>query len=139
MARCGLKRLNFGRSSIVASIFLLHSTHASTAMKSRTAETLSTTGVALSSVSETKATTPESTPEVHLVKVGSGGFQFEPAQLNNISVGDVVMFEFYPPDHSVARAEFGSACMPYEYTGRDKPGFWSGTQWVRTMGDVRFD
>ncbi|KAH7061002.1 hypothetical protein BKA63DRAFT_429780 [Paraphoma chrysanthemicola] len=72
-------------------------------------------------------------PKVHLVQVGAGGFQFEPAQLNNVSVGDVVTFEFYPPDHSVARAEYGKACMPYEYTGKDKTGFWSGTQWVDTI------
>jgi plastocyanin len=76
-------------------------------------------------------------PKVHLVQVGAGGFHFEPAQLDNVSVGDVVTFEFYPPDHSVARAEYGKEpCMPYEYTGKDKIGFWSGTQWVNTERDV---
>lgn len=53
-----------------------------------------------------------------------------------MSVGDVVDFEFYPPDHSVARAEFGSPCVPYEYTGKDKVGFWSETQWVKTVNDL---
>ena len=72
----------------------------------------------------------------HKVKAGAGGFYFEPAELTNVSVGDVVTFEFYPPDHSVARADYGSACVPYEYTGRDRIGFWSGTQWVNTSSDV---
>jgi hypothetical protein len=74
--------------------------------------------------------------QVHLVKVGAGGFKFEPDVLHNISIGDIVAFEFYPPDHSVARADFGSACVPYESTGKDRTGFWSGTQLVQTVGDV---
>ncbi|KNG52876.1 extracellular serine-rich protein [Stemphylium lycopersici] len=73
---------------------------------------------------------------VHLVKAGAGGFQFEPAELTNVSAGDVITFEFYPPDHSVVRAEYGSACVPYEYTGRDRTGFWSETQWVKTPNDI---
>lgn len=48
----------------------------------------------------------------------------------------MVDFEFYPLDHSVARAEFGSPCVPYEYTGKDKVGFWSDVQWVNTTDDV---
>lgn len=37
-------------------------------------------------------------------------------------------FRFYPQNHSVARAEYGSnrACIPYEVTGINKQGFWSG-------------
>jgi hypothetical protein len=54
-----------------------------------------------------------------------------------VSMGDIVTFEFYPPDHSVARAEYGSACVPYEYTGKDRTGFWSETQWVKTASEVR--
>lgn len=75
-------------------------------------------------------------PQVHTVKAGSGGFKFEPAELTDIPVGDTITFEFYPPDHSVARAEFKSPCVPYEYTGKDKVGFWSDTQWVDTVEDV---
>jgi hypothetical protein len=88
-------------------------------------------------------------PSVHTVMVGNGGFSFEPSELNDVGVGETgtlstfflavppqltisVTFQFYPPDHSVARAEFGSACVPYEYTGRGKQGgsFWSGTQYL---------
>jgi plastocyanin len=82
------------------------------------------------------ATSVLNEPRIHLVKAGAGGFHFEPDVLSNVSVGDIVTFEFYPPDHSVARAEFGSACMPYEYTGKNKIGFWSETQWVETANDV---
>lgn len=56
--------------------------------------------------------------------------------MNDVNVGDTVTFEFYPPDHSVARAEFGSACVPYEYTGPGKTGFWSGTQYVNDVNHV---
>lgn len=87
--------------------------------------------------SQPAANSTGSASKVHLVKAGAGGFKFEPARLDNVAVGDVVTFEFYPPDHSVARAEFGSACVPYEYTGRDKVGFWSGTQWVDSVSNVR--
>ena len=73
---------------------------------------------------------------VHLVTAGKGGWQFEPAELANVSIGDIITFEFYPPDHSVARADYGSACVPYEYTGKDRTGFWSETQWVKTASDV---
>jgi hypothetical protein len=80
-----------------------------------------------SSTSSVATQTSASEVRVHVVKAGAGGFHF---------VGDVVTFEFYPPDHSVARAEYGSACVPYEYTGRDRIGFWSETQWVKTPNDV---
>ncbi|KAF3031649.1 hypothetical protein E8E12_002204 [Didymella heteroderae] len=76
------------------------------------------------------------TPRVHLVKAGAGGFVFSPNELTNVSVGDTVTFEFYPPDHSVARAEFGVPCSPYEYTGKGKVGFWSETQWVNTTEEI---
>ncbi|KAH8707120.1 hypothetical protein GQ44DRAFT_715941 [Phaeosphaeriaceae sp. PMI808] len=33
---------------------------------------------------------------VRIVKVGAGGFQFEPNISKNVSIGDIVTFEFYP-------------------------------------------
>jgi plastocyanin len=58
--------------------------------------------------------------------------------LTNISVGDTVTFEFYPLDHSVVQAEFGSACVPYSYADKDHAGkgFWTETQWVNTTADI---
>jgi plastocyanin len=87
---------------------------------------------------ESPTATPTSSgePTVHSIKAGAGGFKFTPQELHNVSVGDIVQWEFYPPDHSVARAEFGSACVPYEYTGKDKVGFWSETQWVNNTNEV---
>jgi hypothetical protein len=35
-------------------------------------------------------------------------------------------FNFYPTNHSVVRAEYGFPCVPYEDTGVDKVGFFSG-------------
>ena len=79
-----------------------------------------------------------SEPQVHLIKVGSGGFRFTPPELTNVSVGDTVTFEFYPRDHSVVQAEFGSACVPYSYADKDHAGkgFWTETQWVNSTADV---
>ncbi|KAF1844705.1 uncharacterized protein K460DRAFT_376345 [Cucurbitaria berberidis CBS 394.84] len=86
------------------------------------------------------APSPSSTaskgPKVHLIQAGQGGFKFTPQSVSNVAVGDTVTFEFYPPDHSVARAEFESACVPYEYTGKGKTGFWSTTQWVDTVDKI---
>ena len=123
MARSWTSRLAFAftTSQIIASV------SAQDVGQSVTA----TTGPVASSTS-----TP-SAPRVHIIKAGAGGFEFEPQQITNVAVGDTVTFEFYPPDHSVARAEFGSACVPYEYTGKDKKGFWSGTQLVDTVAEVR--
>lgn len=40
--------------------------------------------------------------------------------------GDTILFQFYPTNHSVIRAEYGYPCIPYEDTGVDKVGFFSG-------------
>ncbi|KAI1665817.1 hypothetical protein L13192_09501 [Pyrenophora tritici-repentis] len=114
---------------------------AQTTTHNRVRATSSATSAALTasivpSTSSVATETSESEVHVHLVKAGPGGFHFDPKELTNVSVGDIVTFEFYPPDHSVARAEYGSACVPYEYTGKDKVGFWSETQWVDTPSDI---
>ncbi|KAJ5047740.1 hypothetical protein J3E72DRAFT_204375 [Bipolaris maydis] len=110
-------------------------TDSSTSATSSTTST-ATTSIIVSPTSTVNTQTSATEVRYHTVKAGAGGFHFEPAELTNVSVGDVVTFEFYPPDHSVARAEFGSACVPYEYTGKDRIGFWSGTQWVKTHNDI---
>lgn len=98
----------------------------------------STATPTISEAVESSTATPTSSgePTIHSIKAGVGGFKFTPQELHNVSVGDIVQWEFYPPDHSVARAEFGSACVPYEYTGKDKVGFWSETQWVNNTNEV---
>lgn len=105
--------------------------------------TIPSTPISSGSGSATRSgasTTPSasSEPQTHLIKVGSGGFKFVPQELTNVSVGDTVTFEFYPPDHSVVQAEYGSACVPYSYADKDHAGkgFWTETQWVNTTADV---
>ncbi|KAF2640894.1 hypothetical protein P280DRAFT_518237 [Massarina eburnea CBS 473.64] len=80
--------------------------------------------------------TSNTAPATYTVKVGSGGFKYEPAELKDVNVGDTVSFEFYPSNHSVARAEYGSPCVPYEYTGKGKVGFWSDTQVVGSVDQL---
>lgn len=82
-----------------------------------------------------------SKPTIHTIAVGRGGFRFTPPELKNVNVNDIVTFEFYPPDHHVIRAEFGSACVPYEYTGKDSAGaarigFDSGVKLFDDIGEV---
>ncbi|CAN9354953.1 unnamed protein product [Alternaria sp. RS040] len=99
----------------------------------------SPTPTASESVNSSSATpTSSGEPTVHTIKAGSGGFKFDPPELHNVSVGDIVTWEFYPPDHSVARAEWQSACVPYEYTGKGKVGFWSETQWVNNTDELTY-
>ena len=80
------------------------------------------------------AATPSasSRPQNYKIKVGSGGFVFDPPELKNVSAGSTVTFEFYPPDHSVIQAEFGSACVPYSYADSEHQGkgFWTPLQYV---------
>jgi plastocyanin len=81
--------------------------------------------------------TPRMAPlvNVHTVNVGSGGnFKYDPDTIF-ASIGDVVMFKFYPSNHSVVRGEFtrssacGEAgcnpCVPYELIHPDGQGFHS--------------
>lgn len=57
------------------------------------------------------------------------------------NIGDTIRFNFYPGGHRVARAEFKSPCIPYEYTGSNKKGFWSGvfTPQVITVPAPHYD
>ncbi|KAH6383684.1 hypothetical protein HBI60_254170 [Parastagonospora nodorum] len=127
------------RTTLAAMMSILAPVLVSGAEQDSTSLAMSSLLSAISGSVTSTSTVPGVTasPKVHLVQVGAGGFHFEPAQLDDVSVGDVVTFEFYPPDHSVARAEYGKEpCMPYEYTGKGRTGFWSGTQWVDTVRDI---
>lgn len=66
------------------------------------------------------------------MRVGNGGFRFDPPELFNVSAGDTVMFEFYGPDHSVVQAEYGSPCVPYSYVDSNHAGkgFWTELQFL---------
>lgn len=86
---------------------------------------------------------------VHTIRVGYGGnFVFDP-ETTNADVGDLVVFDFFPTNHSVVRGEYtkseacGAAgcnpCLPYELIHGGQQGFHSGnvlTQTVSTNGNV---
>jgi hypothetical protein len=66
---------------------------------------------------------------VHLVSVGKDGFMYEP---NNITaaVGDTVVFEFYPTNHSVVQGVYCgdieggcNPCVPIEVAEKGTKGF----------------
>jgi plastocyanin len=63
------------------------------------------------------------------------GLVFTPNQLT-ADVGDVLEFRFYPQNHSVARSDFKSPCIPYEDTGIDRQGFWSKFRWVHSRSPL---
>ncbi|KAG5920382.1 hypothetical protein E4U42_006214 [Claviceps africana] len=49
----------------------------------------------------------------HTVKVGGpGGLTYQPEQLNNVLVGDTVVFEFLAQNHSITQSAFDSPCSP---------------------------
>lgn len=56
--------------------------------------------------------------KVHTVTVGNGGFRYRP-NTTYADVGDIIQFEFFPPNHSVIRAMYtdspdcpGGYCNP---------------------------
>ncbi|TVY15185.1 hypothetical protein LARI1_G006437 [Lachnellula arida] len=79
------------------------------------------------------STTSSSAVPTHTVSVGAVG-TFEvilkthilTLYLRQANVSDIVEYRFYPQNHSVARADFKSPCIPYEYSGPGRVGFWGG-------------
>lgn len=131
-------------SQFLSSAALAQESYSSSWMASTTSSSTASSSVASSTAWSSTASsstasslpTPSKEPKVHLVKVGAGGFKFSPQEIHNVSVGDIISWEFYPSGHSVARAEYGSACVPYEDTGKDKEGFWSGPQVVKNTNEL---
>ncbi|TVY20065.1 putative GPI-anchored cupredoxin [Lachnellula arida] len=83
-------------------------------------------GKAALNPSATSTTSTSAPAATHTVSVGADGFNFSPNQVF-ANVGDIIEYRFYPQNHSVARAAFGSnPCIPYEDTGPGRVGFWSG-------------
>jgi plastocyanin len=87
--------------------------------------------------------------QTHTIRVGfAGSHVFDPTT-TTADVGDLVVFEFFPTNHSVVRGEYtgseacGSSqcnpCVPYELIHPGQTGFHSEnflTQTVSTNGDV---
>jgi hypothetical protein len=81
----------------------------------------------------TTATT-SSEPHTHTIQVGLLDHKMRP-ETTEAAVGDFIEFDFYPLNHSVVRAEYGFPCIPYEMTGSDKTGFFSGFNMVDKVLD----
>ncbi|KAF9693922.1 hypothetical protein EKO04_007808 [Ascochyta lentis] len=91
---------------------------------------LSATAAAASSspsltIFQSSTTTTPSTFQTHTIQVGLLDHKMRP-ETTEAAVGDFIEFDFYPLNHSVVRAEYGFPCIPYEMTGSNKKGFFSG-------------
>jgi plastocyanin len=84
---------------------------------------------------------------VHTVRVGFGGnFVFDP-ETTKADVGDLVVFEFFPSNHSVVRGEYAKSeacgdggcqpCVPYELIHPGQQGFHSGNVLTQTVSTNR--
>lgn len=130
----------FGAVAALAAVASGQSDTTSYESSSRTATWTSTkTGTS-------STTTSSSGPATISISVGAEGFVFTPKD-TKAKVGDTLSmfmlisssypllpvnlhplgFVFYPGGHSVARADFKFPCIPYEYAGVHRTGFWSGT------------
>ncbi|KAJ4291797.1 hypothetical protein N0V90_009692 [Kalmusia sp. IMI 367209] len=69
--------------------------------------------------SSSASKTSSSAAQTFTVQVGNGDHKFKPDVIQ-AAIGDVVEFDFYPQNHSVARAEYQHPCIPYEMTGQGK-------------------
>ncbi|KAF2734576.1 hypothetical protein EJ04DRAFT_552600 [Polyplosphaeria fusca] len=83
-------------------------------------------GTTTSQPKSTATTTLSAAPQTHTVNAGNGDHKYYP-DITQANVGDIVEFRFFPPNHSVVRADTTQyPCIPYEMTGKDKKGFFSG-------------
>ncbi|KAL5117107.1 hypothetical protein ACEQ8H_004932 [Pleosporales sp. CAS-2024a] len=80
------------------------------------------------------SSTSSAAAQTHTVQVGLADHKMKP-DVTQANVGDTVEFRFYPANHSVVRAEYGFPCIPYEMTGNNKQGFFSGFQAVDKVLD----
>ncbi|KAF1913185.1 hypothetical protein BDU57DRAFT_581723 [Ampelomyces quisqualis] len=77
------------------------------------------------STKSTPSSTSSAPAQTHTIQVGLADHKFKPDVIA-ADVGDTVEFRFHPANHSVVRAEFDFPCIPYEMTGTNKKGFFSG-------------
>lgn len=92
-------------------------------------------------------TTSSSSRSIHTVAVGANGHAFIP----NTTVaepGDIVVFDFYPTNHSVIRGEYTNGtvcgvagcnpCVPWElyHSDEDYQGFFSGNHIIDSFSQV---
>lgn len=71
------------------------------------------------------SSTSISAQQTHTIQVGLLDHKMRP-ETTEAAIGDIIEFDFYPLNHSIVRAEYGFPCIPYEMTGSNKEGFFSG-------------
>lgn len=74
------------------------------------------------------STTTSAPAATYTIDVGADGLNYSPRIYNDVPVGSVIEYRFYPLNHSVARASYGEPCIPYEDSVLGGVGFWSGFQ-----------
>ncbi|KAK0656703.1 hypothetical protein B0T16DRAFT_452244 [Cercophora newfieldiana] len=84
-----------------------------------------TSGTGASTATPSPSSTGSPKPKTVEINVGAEVHKFTPDSVT-ANVGDTIRFNFYPGGHRVARAEYKQPCIPYEYTGAGKKGFWTG-------------
>ncbi|KAM3086830.1 hypothetical protein ACMFMG_000953 [Clarireedia jacksonii] len=130
--------------SILTSVAAQDSSSASSRSSSSTIRSSSSTASSVATSSSTTSSNSSSTSTTSTtsapaatktVSVGADGLNYFPNKLT-ANVGDVIEFRFYPQNHSVARAEYKQPCIPYEYTGAGKVGFWSGFEPIAIVSNT---
>ncbi|KAJ5321427.1 hypothetical protein N7476_004429 [Penicillium atrosanguineum] len=81
-----------------------------------------TTATPTFATTSTASTTTSTGIATHTIQVGpkTSPHQYVPHSVT-ANVGDIVIFEFYPTNHSVVKADFDAPCVP-----ASAPIFWSG-------------
>lgn len=80
---------------------------------------------AQSSTDSTPSSTTSSSPQTHTVTVGKGTNAYDPNTIE-ASPGDLIVFEFFPSNHSVIKAAYGYPCVPFEDVVPNGATFFSG-------------
>jgi len=107
---------------LLPSVFAQTSTTSSTSASSSTTSSSSSAATS-NSLDAASSTTVE--PVTRTVSVGYGGYTFKP-DVVLANPGDTIEFDFYPANHSVARAAYGYPCVPFELINKNNIGFFSG-------------
>ena len=95
-----------------------------------------------------QTTTTSSSRTIHTVAVGANGHNFTP-NTTYADPGDIVVFDFYPTNHSVIRGEYANntsicgvagcnPCVPWElyHANEDYQGFFSENRIIDTFTNV---
>lgn len=67
------------------------------------------------SSSAAPSATAAASPTTHTVEVGQNGLKFTP-DVTTAAVGEMVVFNFHPGNHSVTQAAFDVPCKPLDNT-----------------------